>query len=85
MSSDNIGQACRVGREPGSERRHIGQLVIGKTASEDHGEFGLAAPVMCQRQQVDHQPACRTLGALLEQPVEGPGHRLRVGTTGPGR
>jgi len=34
------------------------------------GEFGLAASVMSQAQDIEHQPARRLLGHALDQPVE---------------
>ena len=68
---DNLGQCRGIGREAGAQRGDVGKLACREIGGEQRGEFGLAAALMGERQQIDHQAARRFLRELLEQPVEG--------------
>ena len=56
-------------RAQGGDVRELGGLEIG---AEPCCEFGLAAALVRERQQIDHQTAGRRVWKLFEQPVEGP-------------
>ena len=67
----DLGQCRRIRREAFAQRRQVGQLACREVGSQQCGEFGLAAALMRQRQQVDHQTAGRLFRDPFEQPVEG--------------
>lgn len=67
-----LRHAGRVGREVSAQPSEIGQLAGVQVGGELTGEFGLAAALVRQRKQIDHEPA----GFLVRQPfaqtIEGP-------------
>lgn len=70
MNGD-LGQRRGIGGEAFAQRRHVRNLVRRQLIGEDGREFSLAPALMGERQQIDHQPACRPFGKLFEQAVEG--------------
>ena len=68
---DDFGKGGGIRREAGAQRRDVGQLVRREIGGEQCGEFGLAAALMGERQEIDHQTARRLFRELFEQPVEG--------------
>jgi hypothetical protein len=65
------GQCRRIGREACAQGRQVGQLACREIGGQECGEVGLAAALMRQGQQVDHQAAGRFFRDPFEQPVEG--------------
>ena len=54
---DHVRRARRIGREVGADGAHVGQPPGLQIGSEKIGEFGLAAAVVGQGEQVDHDAA----------------------------
>ncbi len=65
------GSAAGSGAKRSRKRRQVGQLACREIGGQQRGEVGLAAALMGQGQQVDHQAAGRFFREPFEQPVEG--------------
>ena len=69
---DDVGKGRGIRREAGAQRRRCRAAgPAARSAASSGGEFGLAAALMGERQEIDHQPAGRLFWDLFEQPVEG--------------
>ena len=68
---DDVRHARRIGREVGAEGGDVGQPAGLQIGGEKIGEFGLAAAVVGQGEQVDHDAAGLLLGQPLQEGVEG--------------
>ena len=70
---DDVRQVGGIRCEACAQPAEIGQSAGVEIGGEQIGEFGLAAALVGERQQIDHQPAGRFLRASVsEQPIEGP-------------
>ena len=67
----DVGNRGGIGREASFEQTEIGQSAGIQFGLDGLGEFGLASPIMGQRQQPDHGAAGRLLAAALQQRLEG--------------
>jgi hypothetical protein len=70
LDSD-VGNIARIGCEAATERVEIGQSVGIELAIDGLGEFGLAGPIMSQRQQPDRGAARLLLAVTSQQCFEG--------------
>lgn len=74
----DVGQFGRIGREVGPQRGHVRQLPGLKRGGKFVGQFALAAPLVGERQQIDHEAT----GLPLRQPGQEHLEGAPVGVTG---
>ena len=67
----DLRQAGGIGRELGAQPSEVGQLADVQVGGELTGEFGLAAALVRQRQQIDHEPAGFPVRQPFAQAIEG--------------
>ena len=64
---DHVRRARRIEARVDADGAHVGQPPASRSAARRSGEFGLAAAVVGQGEQVDHDAA----GLLFGQPLQG--------------
>ena len=67
----DVGNNGGIWREAAAERVKIGQSAGIELGLNDLGEFGLASPIMRERQQPDHGAAGRLFAVMGQQRLEG--------------
>ncbi len=66
-----MGNGRRIGGEASAQGGEIGQALGGEVDRQALGEFGLAAPVMSEREEIDGDAAGLSLGKRGTQGLEG--------------
>ena len=67
---DDLRHTGRIGRKVGAQLSEVGQLAGVQVGGELTGEFGLAAALVRQRKQIDHDPAGFPVRQPFAQAIE---------------